>query len=213
MKEKSRGVLEYLKDVFTQYENTEHKQSENIAQQACEYAKNIVATIHEPLLVLDKDLRVLSANRSFYTFFKVNEKETIGQLIYNLGNKQWNIPKLRELLEDILPTNNTFDDYEVNHDFETLGKRIMLLNGRRLNIESNNETILLAIEDNTERKQIEKEKENKKQQENLEELVKERTKELEDTNNELERINELFVDRELRMKELKEKIKEFETAK
>ncbi|MBU2493084.1 MAG: PAS domain-containing protein, partial [Bacteroidetes bacterium] len=73
-----------------------------------EFAENIINTVREPLLVLDKDLRVLKASRSFFNFFKVNSEETIGRLIYDLGNKQWNIPKLRELLETILPEKTSF---------------------------------------------------------------------------------------------------------
>jgi two-component system CheB/CheR fusion protein len=112
--------------------------------------------VREPLIVLDQDLRVISVSRSFYEFFKVNPKETVGQLIYDLGNKQWNIPKLRELLETILPQKTTFDNYEVEHDFKTIGRRIMLLNARQIQRASGKERIiLLAIEDITERREIE----------------------------------------------------------
>ena len=75
---------------------------------------------------------MVSASRSFYKVFKVNPEETMGQLIYDLGNKQWDIPKLRELLETILPQKTTFDNYEVEHDFTTIGKRTMLLNARQI---------------------------------------------------------------------------------
>jgi two-component system CheB/CheR fusion protein len=126
------------------------------AEEAREFAESIINTIREPLLSLDQDLRVVAASRSFYEFFKVNPKETIGQLIYDLGNKQWNIPKLRELLETILPQKATFDNYEVEHDFATIGKRIMLLNARQIRRTCDKERIiLLAIEDITERKEIE----------------------------------------------------------
>ncbi|MGD0279340.1 MAG: PAS domain-containing protein [Smithella sp.] len=97
-----------------------------------EYAENIIDTVREPLIVLDHDLRVVTASRSFYEFFKVNPKETVGQLIYDLGNKQWDIPKLRELLETILPEKTTFNNYEVEHEFATIGKRVMLLNARQI---------------------------------------------------------------------------------
>ncbi|MHB1347849.1 MAG: PAS domain-containing protein, partial [Candidatus Humimicrobiaceae bacterium] len=120
------------------------------------YAESIINTLREPLIVLDKDLRVVSVSRSFYKFFKVSPEETIGQLIYDLGNKQWDIPKLRELLESILPEKTTFDDYEVEHDFATIGKHIMLLNARQIQRGLGKERIiLLAIEDITERKEIE----------------------------------------------------------
>jgi two-component system CheB/CheR fusion protein len=122
-----------------------------------EYAESIINTVREPLIVLNQDLRVVSVSRSFYEFFKVKPEETVGQLIYDLGNKQWDIPKLRELLEDILPKKATFDNYEVEHDFADIGKRIMLLNARQIQRASGKERIiLLAIEDITERKEIEK---------------------------------------------------------
>src|SRR3989339_1289777 len=128
------------------------------ADEVSEFAENIINTVREPLLLLDKELRVVKASRSFYEFFKVNSDETIGTLIYDLGNQQWNIPKLRELLETILPEKTTFDNYEVEHDFSTIGKRIMLLNARQIQRGTEKERIiLLAIEDITERKKIENE--------------------------------------------------------
>jgi PAS domain S-box-containing protein len=121
-----------------------------------EFAENIINTVREPLLLLDKELRVVKVSRSFYNFFKVNSGETIGKLIYDLGNHQWDIPKLRELLETILPEKTTFDNYEVEHDFSTIGKRIMLLNARQIERALGKEKIiLLAIEDITKRKQAE----------------------------------------------------------
>jgi two-component system, cell cycle sensor histidine kinase PleC len=121
-----------------------------------EYSESIINTIREPLIVLDQDLRVVTASRSFYEFFKVKHEETVGQLIYDLGNKQWDSPKLRELLETILPEKATFDNYEVEHDFTTIGKRIMLLNARQIQrVLGKERIILLAIEDITARKEIE----------------------------------------------------------
>jgi len=123
---------------------------------ASEYAESIINTVREPLIVLDQDLRVVTASRSFYEFFKVKPDETEGQLIYNLGNDQWDIPKLRELLETILPQKTTFDNYEVEHDFATIGKRVMLLNARQIKRALGKERIiLLAIEDITERRRLE----------------------------------------------------------
>jgi len=101
--------------------------------------------------VLDSDLRVIKANCSFYNFFKITPGETIGNFIYDLGNRQWDIPKLRTLLEDILPKDNNFDGYEVEHEFSFIGHKIMLFNARQITISSR--IILLAIEDITERKQ------------------------------------------------------------
>jgi PAS domain S-box-containing protein len=121
-----------------------------------EFAESIINTIREPLIALDHELRVVFASRSFYKFFKVNPEETVGQLIYNLGNKQWNIPKLRELLETILPRKTTFDGYEVEHDFSAIGRRIMLLNARQIRrVWGKERIILLAIEDITAHRQLE----------------------------------------------------------
>lgn len=117
---------------------------------------NIINTVREPLIVLDNELKVIKANRSFYNFFKVNTNETIGKHIYDLGNRQWDIPKLREMLETILPQKTTFDDFEVEHDFATIGKRVMLLNARQIKMAFGKEKIiLLAIEDITQRKVLE----------------------------------------------------------
>ncbi len=137
-------------------DQTAERTAQRAVQDAREFAESIIATVREPLLVLDEKLEVVSANRSFYNVFKVKHEETIGKRIYRLGNGQWNIPALRKLLEDILPSNSHFDDYEVTHDFEHIGRRTMLLNARRLFREANrSKLILLAIEDITERKQAE----------------------------------------------------------
>jgi two-component system cell cycle sensor histidine kinase PleC len=126
------------------------------ADEAGEFAESIINTVREPLISLNQELRVVAASRSFYEFFKVKPKETVGQLIYDLGNKQWDIPKLRELLEDILPKKAAFDNYEVEHNFSTIGRRIMLLNARQIQrVLGKERIILLAIEDITERKEIE----------------------------------------------------------
>jgi len=131
------------------------------ADEAREYAENIINTVREPLIVLDSDLRVFSSNRSFYNSFKVTPQETVGNLIYDLGNRQWDIPKLRTLLEDILPKNNKFDDYEVEHVFSNIGHKIMLLNARRItHKEKGSQMILLAIEDITEFRKLERERKN-----------------------------------------------------
>jgi two-component system, cell cycle sensor histidine kinase and response regulator CckA len=123
---------------------------------AREFAESIINTVREPLISLDQDLRVITVNRSFNDFFKVKPEETVGQLIYDLGNKQWDIPKLRELLETILPQRTTFDDFEVEHDFATIGRRVMLLNARQIKRASGEERIiLLSFEDVTVRKQLE----------------------------------------------------------
>ena len=121
------------------------------------YAESIVANIREPLLVLDKNLRIKTANKSFYTTFRVSEQETEGVLIYDLGNKQWNIPELRTLLEKILPEKSIFNDFEVTHFFPVIGELIMLLNAREVINKSNSEKlILLSIEDITDRKKAQR---------------------------------------------------------
>lgn len=120
--------------------------------EALKYAESIVETFHEPLIVLNPDLTVKSCNRAFYENFKVRAENTIGRRIYDLGNGQWNIPALRKLLEDVLPDSKVFNDYELKHDFEDIGRRVMLLNARRLD---HVQLILLGIRDITERQQAE----------------------------------------------------------
>ncbi|MBC7943561.1 PAS domain S-box protein [Candidatus Saccharibacteria bacterium] len=116
----------------------------------------IIETVRESALVLDEDLRVTFANESFYETFEVNADQTEGRLIYELGNKQWNIPKLKTLLEEILPTKSSFDNYEIEHNFMDIGRKIMLLNARQLHgLEGQKPEIFLVIEDITARKQLE----------------------------------------------------------
>jgi len=130
--------------------------AELAAEEASQYAENIVETVREPLLVLDENLKIISANRNFYRTFKVTPGETIGSFIYDLGNKQWDIPKLREQLEEVLPKQEAFDDFEVAHNFHDIGHKIMLLNARRIyQKDIGVKRILLAIEDITERREIE----------------------------------------------------------
>lgn len=120
------------------------------------YAECIVNTMRESLLVLDSELRIISANASFYKTFKVTRAETEGQSIFALGDHQWDIPRLRELLEKILPKSNTFEDYEVEHKFPNIGLRTMLLNARRIFKQTHKtKLILLAIEDISKRKRLE----------------------------------------------------------
>ena len=126
------------------------------ADEAHEFAESVINTVREPLISLDQHLRVVTVSRSFYDFFKVKPEETVGRLIYDLGNKQWDIPMLRELLENILPEKTAFDNYEVEHDFATIGRRTMLLNARQIERTMGKERIiLLAIEDITEHKRLE----------------------------------------------------------
>ncbi|MDQ1636799.1 MAG: two-component system, LuxR family, sensor kinase FixL [Pyrinomonadaceae bacterium] len=123
---------------------------------ALDYFQNIVETVREPLVILDSDLRVTGASRSFYRTFSVTKEETEGRLIYELGDRQWDIPALRTLLEEILPAHTEFDNFEVDHVFPRVGRRVILLNARQLiSQERNATTILLAIEDITDRKKEE----------------------------------------------------------
>src|SRR5688572_10761046 len=116
-------------------------------------AQAIVNTVREPLLVLDKDLRVIAASRSFYETFQADRQETQGRLLYTLGDGQWDIPALRTLLEKVVPEHLVMDGYEVEHEFPKIGRRIMLLNARTVVSESNVHTaLLLAIEDISERR-------------------------------------------------------------
>ena len=150
--------LQYLaiRVEITKRKVTEEKLRENEVEtkRARDYAEATLRTAPIPLIVLHADLRVNTANEAFYKNFQVAPAETEGTLIYDLGNRQWNIPKLRELLEEILPKNNFFNDFEITHEFESIGRRTMLLNARRMENEAGQPLqIVLAIEDITDRKQ------------------------------------------------------------
>jgi PAS domain S-box-containing protein len=137
----------------------ELKRSLDLLKYALDYSEAIVDTVRLPLIVLNKKLQILTANRSFYETFKLTPKETENQLIYQLNNHAWNIPKLKLLLEKILPANSHFDNYEVEIRLPHVGRRTILLNARRTYRQVNNtEAILLAFEDITDRKQLEKQK-------------------------------------------------------
>jgi PAS domain-containing protein len=132
------------------HEIEHRKKAEQVTQDALEYANGIIDTVREPLIILDADLRVISASRSFYQNFSVKRETTEKQYIYDLGNRQWDIPKLRELLEEILPKTTSFDNFEVEHVFPDIGRRVMLLNAREIYQKANRtKLILLAIEDIT----------------------------------------------------------------
>lgn len=118
------------------------------------YIKTVVDVVREPVLILNKDFRVLAANDPFYQMFQVEKKDTENKLVYSLGNGQWNIPNLRKLLEDILPKNTFFKGFEVAHNFPVIGRKVMILNARQIHFKKNDAAtmlfppiILLAIED------------------------------------------------------------------
>lgn len=137
---------------------TERKARETEIMLARQYAEGIVDTIREALLVLDANLRVLSANHFFYDLFKTTPEHVVGRFIYEIGNRAWADPGFRELLEGILPKNSSFDGFEIDREFEGLGRRTMMLNARRIFGQfEKTQMILLAIQDITDRKQAEKE--------------------------------------------------------
>ena len=130
--------------------------AELLIKEARRFAESIVETVRDPLLVLNADMKIISANHSFYSTFKEDTNKTIGNFIYDLGNGQWNLPILRHLLENILPEKEVFNDFEVTHNFENIGLKIMLLNARQIyRKDINSKLILLAFEDITERKKLE----------------------------------------------------------
>ncbi|MFA7285553.1 MAG: PAS domain-containing protein [Candidatus Paceibacterota bacterium] len=119
------------------------------------YVRTVVDIVREPILILDKNFKVMAANDSFYRTFQVEMKDTEGKKIYELGNHQWDIPALRKLLEDILPKNTFFKGFEVSHEFPFIGRKVMILNAREIHFKEDKTSvkfppiILLAIEDIT----------------------------------------------------------------
>lgn len=175
------------------------------------YIRTVVDTLREPFLVLDQDLRIISANKTFYTVFKVSQKETENKKVYDLGNGQWDIPKLKILLEDILPKNTYFEDFKVEHDFPKIGFKIMILNARRIHTTGEERPIiLLAMEDITKQKQLEDQL--KEYTKKLTQEVAKRTAELEVRVRELERLNKIMVGREIKMVELKEELEKMKKS-
>jgi two-component system CheB/CheR fusion protein len=136
--------------VITFYDITEFKSTAERLTERTEYAEGIIRTVREPLLVLDCDLKVISASPSFYKTFHVTPKEAEGQVLYDLGDGQWDIPALRELLEKAIPRNAQIEGVLVEHDFPKIGHKKMLLNARKIiQDDPKKELILLAIEDVT----------------------------------------------------------------
>jgi PAS domain S-box-containing protein len=130
--------------------------ADEIWKVAWTYIQTVVDTLREPFLILDEELKVISANRTFYAFFQVTKEETEGKRVYELGNGQWKVPKLSILLEDILPKNTFFTDFKVEHTFPKIGHRIMLLNARRIfKAGEERPILLLAMEDITRQKDLE----------------------------------------------------------
>ena len=143
-------------DEILQVQVAKRKRAEETFERVQKYTESIVETIREPLIVLTPDLRVITANHSFYGTFQVTPEETEGRFVYSLSNQAWDIPSLRELLEEIIPQNAHFNDFEVDHEFPVIGRRTMLLNARRIYREGQGtDKILLALEDITDQKRSE----------------------------------------------------------
>jgi len=170
---------------------------------ALHYMQTLVDVARESFLILDAELRVVSANPTFYESFHVRAEETIDQLLYELGNGQWNIVELKKLLEEILPEKKVVKDYQVGHVFETIGAKTMLLNARQID---SVQLIILAIEDITTR--VDLETKIAQHSSALEAEVAKRTRELALQITELETMNRSMIGRELKMVGLKEEITE-----
>lgn len=168
---------------------------------ALHYMETLVDVAHEAFLIIDSGFRVLSANQIFYETFMVEPAQTVNQILYDLGNGQWNIPELKDLLENVLPQKKVVRDFQVTHVFETIGEKTMLLNARQIDTV---QLIILAIEDITVRVDIAKKLAENAQ--NLTVKVGERTQELDKRIKELEELNRVMVGRELKMIELKNEI-------
>lgn len=175
--------------------NQELQLRNELLTESYNYSEAIIATIHEPMIILNEKLDVKSASKSYYKKFHTTKEATEGLSIFELGNRQWDIPELRELLKDVRTRNTNFDDFEVTHTFPTIGERVLLLNAHRIAQKNHKEQlILLAIDDITERsRNYEKEKEllkkdilsHKEDKEGLEIAVKRRTRQLRQKNKEL----------------------------
>jgi PAS domain S-box-containing protein len=135
---------------------TDQRIAQQMRQAALDYADDIIATLRHPFLVLDEQHRVQSSNRAFYETFQVSPGETRGKLLSSLGNGQWDIPRLRQLLNELILNNTELNGFEIHHDFPRIGRRYMTLNARRIHREAEHcDLILLGIEDITERRQLE----------------------------------------------------------
>lgn len=165
------------------------------------FMKALVEVASESFLILDPDLRVILANPSFYKVFQVSPKQTEDKYVYDLGNRQWDIPQLRSMLEKILPEKKIVKDFWVEHVFETIGKKTMLLNARQID---SVQLIILAIEDITVRRELEQKLAEYTKM--LETKIAERTGELSERIKELQDINKTMVGREVKMVELKKEI-------
>lgn len=182
----------------TANQNGSSKESKELA---LHYMQTLVDVARESFLILDSQIKVISANPTFYQNFRVSPEQTEGKLLYELGNGQWNVPELKRLLEEILPNKKEVRDYAVTHAFETIGERTIQLNAKQID---SVQLIILAMEDITDRKSLEEKL--AEHTEDLEAQIVQRTAELSDRVKELETINKSMVGRELKMVELKKEI-------
>lgn len=148
MRTNKKNIRQNIKPVDTDF-------TERVWEESWTYIKTVVDIVREPILILDKNLRVMAANESFYRTFQVEPKDTEKKIVYELGNGQWNIPSLRKLLEDILPKNTFFKGFEVAHEFPFIGRKVIILNARQIHPKKDTVSgifppiILLAMEDVT----------------------------------------------------------------
>src|SRR3989338_8077597 len=191
-------------------ENNKAKPGQSKKQQkiALHYMETLVDVARESFLILNADLKVISANPMFYDTFRVEPGETENRYVYKLGNGQWNIVELKSLLEEILPEKKVVRNYEVTHVFLEIGKKTMLLNARQIVAV---QLIILAIEDITDRKSLEEKLADHAKV--LEITVSARTKELAGRVQELERMNKVMVGREMKMIELKKEIENLKKSR
>jgi two-component system CheB/CheR fusion protein len=154
--ETSKEEVESSNEELMTINNELQIRNEQLAE-SYEYAQEVFDTIREAVLVLDEHLRVRTANKAFYRTFRVKEEETEGMLIFELGNRQWDVPQLRQFLYDVIPNNTTFNGYKIEHEFPVIGEKVMLLNARRIiQRVHRKQLILLAIEDITEHHRVQK---------------------------------------------------------
>jgi PAS domain S-box-containing protein len=192
--------------------NKQNLNADELWEVAWTYIQTVVDTAREPFIILDEHLVVISANTTFYAFFQVTKEETEGKRVYDLGNGQWNIDKLRILLEDILPKNTFFADFKVEHTFPRIGYKIMMLNARRIFTANEERPImLLAMEDITRQKQLEDQL--KAYTKRLTVEVAKRTAQLEFRVKELERINKIMLKRAMKLVELKSELERLRKIK
>lgn len=177
------------------------KKQKESKELALHYMGRLAEVARESFLILDADLRVILANPTFYRNFQISKKETENRLFYRLGNGQWNIPQFKKLLEEVLPKKKVVEDYEVEHVFETIGEKKMLLNASQIDTV---QLIVLAIEDITGSVQLQKRLD--EYTKGLEVKVEQRTAQLAAQIKELESLNKTMVGRELKMVELKKEI-------